>query len=76
MARRVANNASGKYLRMNDEQVAREQAKFDAAVAALAARLGHCTTLTFHNPLCDRDGHYCSLESTHKGPCKPHGTAK
>jgi hypothetical protein len=37
MARKVANNPSGKYLRMNDEQVAREQAAFDRAVARQAA---------------------------------------
>lgn len=31
-ARRVSKNPSGKYLQMNDEQVAREQVKFDRAV--------------------------------------------
>jgi hypothetical protein len=39
-------------------------------------RLGHCTTtMGIHSPLCDRDGRYCSLESQHRGECKPHGRA-
>jgi hypothetical protein len=37
------------------------------------ARLGHCTTLTRHSLLCDRDGTYCGLDGAHRGPCKPHG---
>lgn len=30
--KRVSKNASGKYVQMNDEQIAREQAKFERAV--------------------------------------------
>lgn len=37
-------------------------------------RLPHCTTLTAHNPLCDRDGTFCGLVSTHEGQCDPHGS--
>ena len=38
-------------------------------------RLGHCTsTFGGHSLLCDRDGTYCALSSTHEGPCRPHGT--
>jgi hypothetical protein len=40
-------------------------------------RLGHCTgTFAGHSPACDRDGTYCSLSSTHTGPCKPHGGSR
>lgn len=40
-------------------------------------RLGHCTPLIgTHSILCDRDGHYCSLDSSHDGPCRPHGSPK
>lgn len=36
-------------------------------------RLGHCTPqLGGHNPLCDRDGRYCSLVFSHAGECQPH----
>lgn len=38
-------------------------------------RLPHCTpTLGGHAPLCDHDGRYCSLVSSHDGPCAPHGS--
>jgi hypothetical protein len=38
-------------------------------------RLPHCTPSAFtgHNDLCDRDGTFCSADSSHAGPCKPHG---
>ncbi len=37
-------------------------------------RLGHCTPVWGgHSPACDRDGTYCSENSSHTGPCKPHG---
>lgn len=37
-------------------------------------RLPHCTpTLGEHNPLCNRNGLFCSRVSTHGGPCEPHG---
>jgi hypothetical protein len=39
------------------------------------SRLGHCTTTYGHSPACLRDGTYCSSESSHAGPCKPHGAA-
>ena len=39
-----------------------------------AQRLGHCTPpLGGHSPACIRDGSYCSMASSHDGPCKPHG---
>lgn len=50
---------------------------YDRARAAASPRLGHCTgTFAGHSPACDRDGTYCSLASTHSGPCKPHGGAR
>jgi hypothetical protein len=36
--KRIAKNASGKYVQMNDEQVAREQAAFERAVARQIAK--------------------------------------
>lgn len=40
-------------------------------------RLPHCTgTFTGHSPSCDRDGEYCSLASSHMGPCEPHGSPR
>lgn len=36
-------------------------------------RLIHCTNLWGgHHTLCDRDGTFCALASTHDGPCMPH----
>jgi len=36
--KRIANNPSGKYVQMNDEQIAREQAALDRAVERQAAK--------------------------------------
>ena len=45
MTRKTPNNPSGKWVRMNDEQLAREQAKFERAVERQvrkdAIRVGH-----------------------------------
>jgi hypothetical protein len=38
-------------------------------------RLGHCSPVWGgHSPACIRDGSYCSLASSHAGPCQPHGS--
>jgi len=76
MTRRTPNNPSGKYIRMNDEQVAREQAKFDraverqaakdrAAAAASKARIARAA-----KPRCESGwtGDRCSFPLFHEGP--------
>jgi len=35
--------------------------------------LQHARCASGHNPLCDRDGEFCSASVIHDGPCTPHG---
>jgi hypothetical protein len=63
------------YLEIRRKADAARLAPVEPPASYQLTRLSHCTPIWGgHSPACDRDGTYCSLASTHRGACKPHGT--